>query len=145
MPSGIVVHNVRRREEIRVSAGKVAVLAVLGIVAIIGVGLGGRYVLAPVIGAIEERETVHRGAYRIQAYEQFYRWQEEAAAVDTKLIGYLGRSDARSQTECVGLLAVRADIVAKYNAASRQIRTQGEWKPNDLPAVLDQKDKSTCG
>ena len=51
---------------------KYVVYAVLGLVGLIAVVLGGRYVLAPMLGIVQEREITNRGAYRIQAYEKFY-------------------------------------------------------------------------
>lgn len=127
------------------SPWKIGIIGIVGLVAVVGAVLGARWVLAPVTGAIQKREITTRGAYQIQGYEQFYRWQEEAGAIDAKLVAYAGRSDARSRTECIGLLAVRADIVAKYNAASQQVETQGQWKADNLPARMPQKERATCG
>ena len=102
---------------------KITVLAIIGVVAVIAFSTVGvlayRWISAPAQGAVEQREITNRGQYRIQAYEQFYRWQEQLDAIDAKLLAYTESGlDIRQQTECRGLLAQRSDIVAKYNAAS---------------------------
>lgn len=123
-----------------IAAGGVAFVAVL-----IAAGWAYRYYIAPVRGAVEQREITNRGQYRIQAYEQFYRWQEELQAVEQKLGAYPESGlDKREQTECRGLVARRADIIAKYNAASRAIETQGRWQADDLPNSLPAPQARRC-
>ena len=128
---------------------KITVLAVIGLVAVIAFSTVGvlayRWVSAPARGAVEEREITNRGQYRIQAYEQFYRWQEQLDAIDAKLLAYPESGlDIRQQTECRGLLAQRADITAKYNAASRAERTQAQWQDPDLPHTLEHNPSQRC-
>ena len=94
---------------------------------------------------MEEREITNQGQFRIQAYEQFYRWQEEIESIDNKLAAYPEKLDRREETECRGLLARRSDIVSQYNAASRAERTQGQWMANDLPENLSQERPRECG
>lgn len=121
--------------------------ALILIVVILAVtGLGFRWVVAPFTGAVQEREIVQgSGQYRIQAYEQFYRWEEEVAAVDVKLAAYPETGlDVRQQTECRGLLARRANVVARYNAASRAERTQGQWQDPELPQTLQNASHGGC-
>ena len=104
-----------------------------------------RWYAAPWTGKLEEREITTRGAYRIQGYEQFYRWSEEADAVESKLGNYAGRElDVRERTECRGLRAQYADLVSRYNAASRAERTQGQWRADDLPQTLTLEGIPTC-
>ena len=129
---------------------KLIFLGVIGIVALIAASTVGvlayRWFVAPARGAVEEREIINRGQYRIQAYEQFYRWQEELDAIRVKLNGYPESGlDRREQTECRGLLARHADIVARYNAASRAERTQGKWQDPELPESLSQEPIRSCG
>ena len=125
-------------------------LAVIGLTAVIAFSTAGvlayRWISAPARGAMEQREITNRGQYRIQAYEQFYRWQEQLDAIETKLSAYPETSlDLRRQTECRGLLAQRADIVAKYNAASRAERTQAQWQDPGLPHTLEHTPSQKCG
>ena len=126
------------------------VFGIIGVVALIAVSTVGtlayRWAVAPARGAVEEREIINRGQFRIQAYEQFYRWQEELDAIRVKIDGYPASGlDRREQTECRGLLARYADIVAKYNAASRAERTQGKWQDPDLPETLSNEPIRSCG
>lgn len=128
---------------------KITVLAIIGVVAVIASSTVGilayRWITAPARGAVEQREITNRGQYRIQAYEQFYRWQEQLDAIEAKLLAYPPSGlDLRQQTECRGLLAQRADIVAKYNAASRAERTQAQWQDPDLPHTLEHNPSQRC-
>ena len=128
---------------------RITVLAIIGVVAVIASSTVGilayRWITAPARGAVEQREITNRGQYRIQAYEQFYRWQEQLDAIETKLLAYPPSGlDIRQQTECRGLLAQRADIVAKYNAASRAERTQAQWQDPDLPHTLEHNPSQRC-
>ena len=128
---------------------KAIILGVIGVIAVIALStvgvLGYRWLTAPARGAVEQREIINRGQYRIQAYEQFYRWQEELDAIAVKLAGYPAQGlDIRQQTECRGLLARHADIVAEYNAASRAELTQGQWQDPDLPESLPQEPLRRC-
>ena len=128
---------------------KITVLAIIGVVAVIASSTVGilayRWITAPARGAVEQREITNRGQYRIQAYEQFYRWQEQLDAIETKLLAYPQSGlDIRQQTECRGLMAQRADIVAKYNAASRAERTQAQWQDPDLPQTLEHNPSQRC-
>ena len=128
---------------------KAIILGVIGIVAVIALSsvgfLGYRWLIAPARGAVEQREIINRGQYRIQAYEQFYRWQEDLDAIEVKLQAYPAQGlDIRQQTECRGLLAQRANIVARYNAASRAELTQGQWQASELPESIPQEPLRTC-
>ena len=60
----------------------------IGIAGHVGIRPGFRWMVAPFRGVVEEREIINWGPYRIQAYEQFYRWQEQVNAIDPKLAGY---------------------------------------------------------
>lgn len=128
---------------------KLIVFGVIGLVAVIALSTVGalayRWAIAPARGAVEEREIINRGQYRIQAYEQFYRWQEELDGIAAKLSAYPSQGlDRRQQTECMGLVARHADIVAKYNAAARAERTQGQWQDPELPETLPQEPIRSC-
>ena len=117
-------------------------LIVAGALAVLVLAVGGgfayRYFIAPVRGVVEQQEITNQGQYRIQAYEQFYRWDEEVASIEAKLTAYPpGRAlNEREVTECRGLLHRRADIVTRYNAAARAERTQGQWQAPELPERL---------
>jgi len=126
------------------TAGIVLGVVVLPLVLILWAG-GIKWLTAPFTGAVEQRTITTRGAYRIQAYEQFYRWNEQIAAIDAKLGAYEPPMDRRMRTECVGLQSQRANLVARYNAASRQIETQGQWMAEDLPIQLAQPKSNPCG
>lgn len=102
------------------------------------------WITAPFRGAVEERAITTRGAYRIQAYEQFYEWQEQLGAIDIKLQQYQPPLDQRQRTECIGLWSARANLVSRYNAASRQVATQGKWMADELPSNLPQPSTSPC-
>ena len=125
-------------------------LALAGLVAVAILSTGGafayRWYTAPIRGAVEQREITNQGGYRIQAYEQFYRWRESIIGIDLKLAAYPPSADLdpRQQTECRGLLAVRADLVSRYNAASSAVRTQGSWRAADLPPTLPQTNPRGC-
>ncbi len=128
---------------------KAITLAIIGVVAVIALStvgtLGYRWLIAPARGAVEQREIINRGQFRIQAYEQFYRWSEERAAIESKLALYPESGlDIRQQTECRGLLAQHANIVAEYNAASRAELTQGQWQAPDLPQTLPHAPVRRC-
>ena len=131
--------------------GKGILIGILAFVVVVVLGIGFtftdlavRWGVAPFRGAVEEREITNRGQFRIQAYEQFYRWQEEIVAVDAKLTSYPETMDIRQETECRGLIARRANIVARYNAASRAERTQGQWQAPELPQILNQNNTRSC-
>ena len=116
----------------------IALMVVLTVLTLTGSfsGLGVRYILAPFTGAVEQREITNAGAFRIQAYEQFYNWQEEVEAIDVKISVYTGELDTRQEAECIGLVARRADIVGRYNSAVRSVLTQGQWIGSGLPNRL---------
>lgn len=83
------------------------ILAVIGLAAAIAFSTAGvlayRWISAPARGAVEQREITNQGQYRIQAYEQFYRWQEQLDAIEAKLSAYPETGlDLRRQTECRG-------------------------------------------
>ena len=125
------------------------VLLVVAIILVVAVGgvLLRIYVprwTAPPLGKTEEITIVNQGAYRIQGYEKFYDLQEELQSVGVRLEGYPESPEGRDQTECRGLLARRAEIVAAYNAASRAERTTGQWRAADLPELLVQENPRTC-
>ena len=129
----------------RVVIGAGALILLLTLTLILAFsGLGARWFIAPFTGAVEKREITNRGQYRIQSYEQFYRWQEEVHAIDVKLAAYPQELDNREETECRGLIAKRASIVASYNTASRAERTQGQWMDEELPQSLGHQNKREC-
>ena len=133
--------------------GVKVVLVVLGVLAAItalGVATSGfsflqRLILAEPRGFVEEVEQTTRGAYRIQEYERFYVLMERLDATDTKLAALPSTGlNTREKTACVGLLAVRSNIVSEYNAASRAVRTKGNWRASDLPSTLSQENPRKC-
>lgn len=96
------------------------------------------------LGRTEEIQITQRGPYRIQGYEKFYDLHEEVTSVETKLQAYPPRLSPRQVTECRGLLARRADVVSEYNRMSQAERTIGQWRADNLPYVLQQKNPRTC-
>lgn len=114
-------------------------IAVVGALALmVAGGFAYRYFIAPVRGTVEQQEITNRGQYRIQAYEQFYRWDEEVISIQNKLTAYPTQRplNERERTECRGLLHRRADIVNDYNAAARAELTRGKWQAPELPEKL---------
>ena len=103
-----------------------------------------RWFRAPIEGAVEQREITNRGQYRIQSYEQFYQWHADIGAIEVKLAAYPANLDMRQRTECVGLVAQRANIVASYNAAAAAEKTKGQWLADDLPEYLTHTAPRTC-
>ena len=130
------------------SAGKIIGWSALGVVVFLAVMVAGyafQWFTVPFVGALEQRQITNKGQYRIQSYEQFYRWQEEVQSVEGKLQGYPAAGlDIRQSAECRGLLARRADIVSRYNAASRSVLTQGQWQAPELPQTLIQNSPRRC-
>ena len=120
------------------------VLAVVALVGGISLWLYGGRFAAPIRGVTEQVEITNRGSYRIQGYEMFYDLVEHRNAVDVKLAGYPGVLTAREATECRGLLARRADIVARYNAAAQAEFTTGQWRADNLPDHLEQQNPRFC-
>ena len=120
----------------------------LFILAVIVLGtLGGIYIprlLAGPTGQTEEIVIVNQGAYRIQGYEKFYDLHEELKGVEVRLSSYPDNPVGRDQTECRGLLARRAALVAEYNASSLAERTTGQWRAADLPELLTQENPRYC-
>lgn len=112
----------------------VAIIVVFAVLILTPLGL--RFGLVPIIGAVEQQEITNAGAYRIQAYEQFYRMEEDAQAIERKLNLYIGDLSTREKQECVGLVARHADIVSEYNSAVRSVNTQGKWQGSGLPNRL---------
>lgn len=96
------------------------------------------------MGLTEEIQITNEGAYRVQGYELFYKRQAEVGAIDVKLTGYSGVLTVRRATECRGLQARRADLVAAYNAAALSMRTTGQWRAANLPQQLTQGNLRTC-
>ena len=121
-----------------------AVVIPVTVVSIWGFQYGFRWFTAEPRGALEQKEITTRGAFRIQEYERFYRLKAEVDSVDIKLAALPRELDVRQRTECTGLLAVRANRVAEYNAASAAELTKGKWRADDLPSSLNQENTRTC-
>lgn len=127
-----------------VGIGAIALACVAAPVGLIFWSGGIQYLTAPFRGAVQEQEITNRGAYRIQAYEQFYGWQEQIQAIDQKLDAYVAPLDPRMRTECIGLLSARANLASRYNAAARSVETQGQWMADDLPERIRQEAPKSC-
>ena len=103
------------------------------------------WTVAPWIGALEERQITTSGGFRIQAYEQFYRWQEDLESLEARLCFYEdGDLSKEESIEQRGLRGQYAIIVGKYNAASRAERTQGQWRAEDLPETVEHIESLIC-
>ena len=128
---------------------KIVLLGLVGVllfVALVGGIWAYRWTIAPTRGTVEQREITNRGQYRVQAYEQFYRWYEQREALRLKLEALPQTDlDRREQTECRGLLAQYADITARYNAAAATELTQGQWQDPELPQRLPNANLRGCG
>ena len=135
--------NTSRSKLIAFSSLGAALIVVLPTILIFW-GSAATWITAPFRGAVEERAITTRGAYRIQAYERFYEWHEQLGAIDIKLQQYEPPLDQRQRTECIGLWSARANLVSRYNAASRQVETQGKWMAGELPSTLPQPSTSPC-
>ena len=113
-------------------------------VGIWGFNYGFRWFTAEPRGALEQREITTHGAFRIQEYERFYRLQADILAIDMRLASLPADLNTRQQTDCLGILAVRTNKVAEYNAASHAELTKGKWKADDLPESLKQENPRKC-
>ena len=123
-------------------------IAIVGGVLIIVLGIVGSLylprLLAPVRGETERIVITTTGAYRIQGYEHFYDLEEQVEALDQRLAAYPDELSPRQQTDCIGILSVRADRVAEYNAASRAELTTGKWRADNLPERLAHEAPRSC-
>lgn len=120
-------------------------LAVLAVPSVIfGWSLLQRYFWAGPKGAVEQKEQTNKGNYRIRAYDRFYEIVEEVDGIKLKLAAYPQKLDVRQRTECIGLLSIRANLVAEYNAKSKAVNTTGQWKASGLPYTLRQENPRKC-
>ena len=120
-------------------------LALTGVVII--VAMASIYVprwLAPPVGKTEQVIITNKGAYRIQGYERFYDLQEEVQSIDIKLQAYPTVLEGRQPTQCIGLLARRADTVRTYNQRARAVETTGKWLADNLPTQLQHYNIREC-
>ena len=122
-----------------------ALVCCVGLAVLYAASLGVRYMFASPVGVVEQAVITNRGAYRIQEYERFYSLRDSILATAVKLATYRGRGlDIRERTECRGLMAVRTDMIARYNAASSAVATKGKWKPGDLPPRMEERKVTGC-
>ena len=113
--------------------------------AMIAAGLALRWALASPTGAVEQREIVLGGEYRIQFYDQFHDLHQEIKAKQARLALYGDDLDQREATGCRGLFADLTETVADYNSASLAYRTRGQWRDPALPQTVPQPEVSPCG
>ena len=126
-----------------------AIGAVVGLALMIGAGLGLRYLLAGPTGAVEQREIVLGGQYRVQRYDEFFDLRGDIDAKRLRLSVYAASGDlnGREQTQCRGLLASTTELIADYNAAAAAYRTRGQWRDPSLPQQITQvtaEEASAC-
>lgn len=139
------MHGIRnvKRSTAQVVASAFAVVAFVVLVVLASIYVP-RWLAGPT-GETEEIVAVSRGAYRIQGYEKFYNLFEDIGAIDVKLVAYPEAPlDDRQATECRGLLAKRANLVSEYNAAAKAERTIGQWRADNLPEELEQRNPRSC-
>jgi hypothetical protein len=136
---------------------KAAGVALVAIVLVIGGIFGLRWVLAEPSGAIQQREmTVGNGAYRIQAYEQFFTdcgsaktvQQNLAAAVTAAQQGRDSGVDANRQAQLdanvTGLTAQLNRAVNDYNAHARETDTRAHFLDSTLPFEISADSPIDC-
>lgn len=125
-------------------------LLVLGLTfAIFGV----RWLTAGSRGAVEAREQIQSGDFRIEAYDHFYNlcaaaqtnadalnasYIEESTAVEPRL----GQVHININAQTIAL----AETINQYNADARKSYTAGQFRASDLPFVLvyDKGDSISC-
>ena len=119
---------------------------VLAFFGIWGMGFAFAWWSAPWTGALEERQQVNRGAFRIQEYERFYELRDRYCASGYKIEQYEQSDLARKDTVIAGTTATLYDAALEYNSNSEQERTSAKWKDSGLPDRLNPStfDPSVC-
>lgn len=120
-----------------------SILGIVGVLALIAVTLGVRWLIAPATGAVQQREqTVGNGSYRIAAYEEFYQECASALTVQQNLENAI-KADAAPNVDPVRKAQLDANVTAlsntlndavnTYNAHAREADTRAHFLSSDLP------------
>lgn len=121
--------------------GRIVAVILLAAFIIPVIVFGVRWVTAPAKGALDAREQIQSGDFRIQAYNHFFdacaSIQTSEAAIDSTKIQIKDNTDPtdlnRLQTNLNGQTVARADAVNQYNADARKGYTQGQFRSASLP------------
>jgi hypothetical protein len=131
-----------------------AILSVIvGIVLIVGLTWGFRWISADTRGEIDAREQILAdGDFRIAAYQSFYAEcgairAQEARANILALDGW--ENDPISRTNVQAVLSIRAALAETYNESSTATWTAGQFRDEDLPYTIESEwtpgeDKTEC-
>lgn len=127
---------------------------VVGLAALVAVGYGIRWVVAPVEGAVEQREIVQgQGEYRIANYQMFYDLCHDIKAYEAQMEALEDERELESTSDnrkeeigaaLSGLRGQRARAIERYNSSSRQDLTRAMFKADDLPYELSVDEETTC-
>lgn len=117
---------------------------VIVIVLAVGGAFAWRWATAPARGALDAREQIQSGDFRIQAYDHFYNLcaavQTAEAAVDATELQITTNTDPsdlnRLQINLNGQTVNRADAVNQYNADARKGYTEGQFRSASLPFTI---------
>lgn len=140
----------------RKDVGTLVFLLLLALVVMFAVGYAIRYFIAPVEGALQQREqTVGSGSYRIAQYDHFYSLCGDIQAKEDQIRNTEAREVDNSGGSAGGftqkqkdaiLLAQqnsRAELIRDYNADARKADTAGAFRASDLPYQIDIEGNNT--
>lgn len=123
------------------------VAAVLGGIAVLiliaAMSFGWRWVTAPFTGALEQRETVQSGAFRMYSYEHFYdlcaavQRNERALMSQKRALEQADGNKNRIRQRIVGLESQLQSKISTYNQDARKEETTGQFRAAGLPRHID--------
>ena len=118
---------------------------------------GFRWITAGPKGALEARETILSGEFRVAAYQHFFN---ACAAIQGLEVSLDAQNDLLGQTteakerrrvgaNIAGITAELGRAVAKYNTDARKGYTEGQFRDLDLPFKLNtdykKGERTSCG
>jgi hypothetical protein len=132
----------------------VALFVVIGVVLAIGTW-GFNWFAAPYQGKLQARQQINSGAFRIQAYDNFFnqcaqiQTDEQALQASYAELKTASKDDrSRIQTNITGQLIDRNEAANQYNADSHKSYTVGQFKSSNLPYEIPPYQKGqviSCG
>lgn len=130
------------RGSIKISSWVVGIIAVILVLGLLG--LGWRWVTAPVKGLVDARETITSGDSRIAKYDHFYDLCTAVQSHEDALNAQFAQLDnatsdserERLRANISGLRSQRARSIRSYNQDSRKDYTQARFKDSELPYQL---------
>lgn len=140
------------RESLHV--GRIIGTVLAAIVFLTSLGLAWRYVIAGPKGAVQAREQVQSGDYRIAAYDHFFAlcssiqgFEGQLSALHTQLRATTDPAQRdRILASIAGVEGQRFQSIARYNAEARENYTRGQFRDSDLPFHIDARRRHTsCG